>query len=460
MKGAGNILPILAIIALGILVVGTNPGILSGLGIGSTIDYSCSLAQPEYAVYRCEEKTVPPVNYVGGTSCGFLNLNDCIDFVCLYSNQVSGTSCTITSNSNDVMVSVSGYSTIELDQGSTYTVPYGKTVAVTKTKQFGQTLDFSVTYKGKFLEWTYVETGQTERFDGCSMFGTNIGYDKYNNLPVEAKTSLEPGQSEQYVNGYSSTMLAGNYELYNGQPVYCVKQGDASASLYSIKTTNTKGGKCYNLVGSVVADGDDGIECCPGDSFGNNNCNDNFKWDSYSTGEEPINIGCCKSGLCTEINCPGQGGWYFLQNEKVKYICLDNGQCKVNEREVIECSKSTDCSPPLTCDPATNKCVNVIVPVSCTQAGKTCCTEGMFAPNVGLRTCQQAGFNDDYVCVNGECVTNAEAAAGGCAWYDIICHMTSFWDWLVSSITGFFATVGVIALILVIVFIGFMVLKR
>jgi len=47
-----------------------------------------------------------------------------------------------------------------------------------------------------------------------------------------------------------------------------------------------------------------------------------------------------------------------------------------------------------------------------------------------------------------------------CAPWDIICHLQNFWNWFVASITGFFASIGILAVIIVIIFVALFAMKR
>lgn len=463
---------IILLIGAGILLSG---GSFNIPGLGSTGE--CRLLKPQYTNYECLEKSVPSITYTdnNGYSCvgGFYM---CVDQYCGYPNQITGTPCTVTSQVNGLMVQVGNRPTVRLDAGQSTTANYDDLI---KTTRNGGGIRFTIDYKGKYLKRIDTMTGREDSADGCDLSSMSIGYDQFKDLPVGVKTTLNPGDITNFVTGFDDFPIYGNTAIYQGKQVVCETKGDTSATIYELKTVaTTKDGSCYRYPGAKVADGTDGIQCCPGDtSTGGVLCTDDFKWkvlpEDAETGDVIEDFGCCRGGLCTPVYCPGEGGFDYdsCTNppcDVYKYECTDAGLCKVIDTREIACYYDSDCSGDLSCDRATGKCVSKVVAVTCTQAGHECCTEGMFPDNVLLRSCEDAGYPEDYKCVNGQCrkPTEAEKSDGECGMIwgvipDFICLIQQWWNGVVSGITWFFAGIGILAVIMLVIFIVvFVVVKR
>lgn len=448
MKGKGT-LPMVGIIGfIALLAIATNPGILTNINLGSTS--GCNVLLPQYANYECLEGAGDKRTYTDSDGYGCNIGVHCVDDYCDYSNMNPISDCIITSEVDALFIQVSGRPSQQLNYGQSVVVTAGE---LFKTSRIGGGIKFRSEYDNIYLRYENTVTGRVDTADGCDLSSQDIPYEQTRYLPRGTNKKMTVGESENYIAGFEAFPIYGNTLNYQGKLAICERKADTTAIIYEAENIVTDGAGCFFYPGQIM----DYVDCCPGTTFQGVTCNDNFEFVSV---DEPVNVGCCRNGICTAVNCPGQGGWYYVGYDAYKYDCTDYGDCVIIDEKSIECYYDSDCSSGLSCDRGTNKCVDKVVPVSCTSTGHDCCADGMFASNVELRSCQEAGFDDDYVCVNGFCVKDEIAASGGCQWWDIVCHVNNFWNWLVSALTGFFATLGVVALIVIVIFVGFMVLKK
>lgn len=422
MKGFAN----LVLVALVILAVG-GLAYFSGAIPGGSITGACPLLLPQYCNYECLAKAVPPVVFTDSDGYPCAWGTQCVDKYCAFDNQIAGSQCIITSEVDALQVQIGSNSAVQLNSGQTLTVAHG---SIIKTARFGGGIRFNIKYDGKYLRWQDWRTGNIKTGDGCDLTSLNIGTEAYSYLPTDAKMSMNPGESQNYVCGFDEFPLTGNYANYNGQQVICEKKGDTTAALYRIEEIQTKAAGCYSYPGTKIKD----VQCCPNDQFNNQVCGTDF---IYHTTGGGIDTGCCIGGLCTSFNCPGEGGFDYDSCTDppctvYSYNCdKSTGACVKSASKTINCYDDGDCPPDLFCDRGTNTCVDKIVPVTCTQAGHECCTPGMFASNVGLKECPEG-----QTCSNGECLKNDEECN---IWCQI---MASFTLIIMGLIVGFIITLA------------------
>jgi hypothetical protein len=439
---AGRILKgvISPVMILATLIVIGGFLIYSGtITIPASLDTSCQILLPKYCNYECLGGTSKTVNYVGsadGYDCGWGYT--CVQLWCAYADMDTNGKCVFKANSDYMFFNDNSNDVIM--KGQTREFSYGEFIKVSSNYQEPK---FGLTYPTKYLRYQNSQTGQLMTANGCDMNSLNIGYEQYKYLPTDAQIALSIGESQSYVCGFDGFPIFGNYQNYNGQDVICEKKGDATATLSTVARIDTKGAGCYYYPKTVIAS----VACCPGDQWNNQVCGSDFVWHSTSGGGG-VDTGCCSGGICSDVKCPGEGGFDYDSCTDPpctvkKYECEEtSGLCKVVDTKGIDCYYDSDCSPGLSCDRGTGTCVDKVVPVTCTQAGHECCEYGMFAPNVGLKSCKQAGFPEDYVCVNGECQSSG---SDGC---DFWCQLTRNLALLaVAFIVGLIIT-GIIAFIL------------
>lgn len=223
-----------------------------------------------------------------------------------------------------------------------------------------------------------------------SQYGSTIidcGLDKDCTLSVDAATNaLNFDTKVNWVDKYEPVLIDLNhrYVTWKGIEGYCEMGYTGQAIIKSFTDVTTMSGTCYSLPDKIIADSDDGIECCPGMIGANAVCDDDFKWhievivpvkdptkviddqyckDTYGT-EYSLQDGQCvlDRGCWVASDCTG-GGEYVRDFSStiptvIKYGCV-SGQCEILDRKVVECTlPDYGCTSGDVCDPKTLTCVS------------------------------------------------------------------------------------------------------
>lgn len=329
---------------------------------------------------------------------------------------------------------------------------------------YGDVVDIRLLNTGMYVQARYTTkqlslydlTGgvfQRKICDSCDLTCTGMPTEIYNNLPKDLQNYMNVGDSVETVIGWQEYPVPGNYIEWNGQAAQCVKVSAASATIYDLDKYEGQL-SCYYYRGDVIAN----VECCPGEVFLERECSDDGKWVDIGDSSDALGD-CCIGGICSVAYCPGGGSWDYENwnpGEPLdKYQCYaPTGDCLLADRIYdIQCNPLTGEGCPLNqrCDPATRTCTDKPISiVSCTEFGFECCVSGQVAENVELRSCEEAGYPENYVCVNGfcqnplpvnvcnydqVCTENEVADCPDCQVCDAWCQLTAFmWLWLIGII--------------------------
>lgn len=139
---------------------------------------------------------------------------------------------------------------------------------------------------------------------------------------------LQPEEVRWYVAGYLTSASPSFALTYSGQRAWCRPTG-TGAEIYAINEIQTSGGT-YKIASADWSDYLGSETCCPGQTRGDEVCNDNFQWEIVGGSE------------CGIFNSCGSPNWVpYSENTLIKYSCV-NGYCE-SETKTVECASDYDC---------------------------------------------------------------------------------------------------------------------
>lgn len=229
-----------------------------------------------------------------------------------------------------------------------------------------------------------------------------------------ADKCYEYGDTQYSECGTISTACAGE----------CAQNSDCGPTgvYYCDWNPSTLKGVCKPWESDTIVECDDDFDCTQTGS----GC-----YSKVMTGISCINNKCVKVdesvGCCTLDDCPSD------------YFCNIDRECQLSQVEVADCPY--DC-----CDQIFNAGDGAYEQKTCPSAESVCCPE---------HTC----VSDASECSGGGGDCNLGPNGIDIVGY-LTCLITNFWNWLITSIMGFLATLGIIAIIVVLGFVGFMILNK
>lgn len=402
---------------IGIFVFAAAAGIITIPSGTLTLDPTCipgSVLLPEYSNYECVEggtKSVPADSAIFNgiyweirISCTYHDYNDWSTQGCTFTPNWNPAACTKIAGDYNVRKDSEGLIIVNC---ALFNTPTGQ-----------------VAYPFKYLKYTGAGNYRENYLYGCDLTQTNLGIEEWNRLDkTYMRESLKVGEVRNSIARFQAYPSI-NLVEYGGSTYNCEFDG-TSGSLYDLIKYETASNFCYFLPASYYTE----VDCCPGTvRIDGATCSPQLTW------TEPSGSGCCPGSppACSVLLCPGEGGWDwqgfnpYVNTTVNRYLCDSITQtCLVLESKAAECNPINDlgCPSNKECDHATLTCRDPVqVQKFCTEAGYECCLEGMF-PNIkDIRTCQDAGYGDDYTCVNGYC-------------YDTTPAPCDFWCWLAKLLT-------------------------
>ena len=158
---------------------------------------------------------------------------------------------------------------------------------------------------------------------------------------------LQPEEVRWYVAGYLTSAAPSFTLTYKGKDAWCRDTG-SGGEIYEINTITTNGGT-YKIASADWSDYLGSVDCCPGETQGDDVCNDDFEFEQLAGSE------------CGLFNSCGSADWTPLNSGTIiKYSC-NNGFCE-SETQEVECASDSDCSDSnQVCDESTWECVDANV---------------------------------------------------------------------------------------------------
>lgn len=371
---------------------------------------SASLLVPEYRRYDCEA-TTNEITIKDETSCGLFNLNRCVEIACNYGDIIEGRDCQVQIQTAGLSVD-QGFPGLKIADGAEFipqcafdgcTFRQGETFTLVsggKATLEDKTMTLKLSYPSKELVYREETTGKRILVgSGCDL-ASSLGSEEFGKLPEDQRTTMSVGESINSVLRWDTRPWVGNYIEWEGQDAVCEKLGPNTATIYSIGKYDAKDG-CYLYPESEI----DRSQCCNGEETDQSRCV-NGAWE-----DKTAISGCCQGGICSDLQCPGNGEWIYDLNNEVRERygqCNENtGQCQKIESQSIKCEPGTNrgcVGQEAFCDPISLTCVTQPKPsYTCTEWGNECCIEGQVPENVQSKSCVQAGYSSDWTCVDGFC---------------------------------------------------------
>lgn len=161
------------------------------------------------------------------------------------------------------------------------------------------------------------------------------------------ENTLQPNEVRWYVAGYLTSAEPSFKLTYDKQDAWCRDLG-SGGEIYKINKVTTPGGT-YKIASADWSDFLGNVNCCPGETKGNQVCNSKFQYETIAGSE------------CSIFKSCGSPNWVpFTSKQLVKYSC-DNGYCKQQTKNV-ECASDYDCQDSNeVCDLKDFTCVNANV---------------------------------------------------------------------------------------------------
>ena len=192
---------------------------------------------------------------------------------------------------------------------------------------------------------------------------------------------LQPNEVRWYVSGYLTSKAESFTLTYKNKEAWCRTTGN-SGEVYQINTVQLGSGT-YKVASVDWSDYLGTVNCCPGQTRGDEVCNSNFKWEKVQGSE------------CSAFKSCGSPNWVpYSEKEIIKYSC-NAGFCE-QETKNVECANDYDCKDSnKICDLNTFSCVNANVnlngqeietipdsPAECESRGGTWISEKKENPNL------------------------------------------------------------------------------
>ena len=448
MKGMIQIIAIVLILAAlaagSFYVYSTNSqsdGQLSIIPKSLTVDPTCRIIKPTWGFYKCEKSSVIANDGAGVRTTlqtgGFLvpayawGRCDYLDIAGRYqacnfhvdqSTSNVGVSYKICSGNPCDISDIGGAS--KLYPGQDIKLDFGQIIAFALPGQIVGTISAQITnsYYTKNLvyhDWFNYET--LSKGVGCDIRSL-LPYSEWSELPIDAKTSLQLDERQNFIVGMTDLTVIGNYFTYNGQDVICTQQHQIfKISQYQTATDpstqgkyTTTGGACYYTAeANPIAT----VECCPGETVAGKTCDNTGHWVGLDKGV------CVRGGIASVQLCPGNGAAFCDINTHQAFsgsTCDANtGNCNAQGSRYAACCPPTSgcpgdqfCDSDYTCKPKPTglvTCNYECCPASWTTYqtkncanGKQCCNGNCLDSCSGIDTHPSDNETDTLAC-NAQC---------------------------------------------------------